>query len=192
MHGAIAGFVSKIGNLWQARQINIITPPAGYTPQIGTLVAMMNWMRNAVLLSLKGLQPAGLDYLHDDKANTIGAMLLHLAATERYYQLHTFEGIKWGHWEEKERLQWDIAANLGEPARQTIKGHHLDYYLDTLAAVRRHTLDEFQKRDDQWLLSIDKKWFWGPANNYCKWFHVCEHESNHNGQIKWIKERLPG
>jgi hypothetical protein len=21
------------------------------------------------------------------------------------------------------------------------------------------------------------------TNNYCKWFHVVEHESNHNGQI---------
>lgn len=32
----------------------------------------------------------------------------------------------------------------------------------------------------------------GPTNNYCKWFHVCEHESNHNGQIKFLKSRLPG
>ena len=41
-------------------------------------------------------------------------------------------------------------------------------------------------------MAIDKTWPWGPTNNYCKWFHVCEHESNHNGQIKWIKSRLPG
>jgi hypothetical protein len=30
------------------------------------------------------------------------------------------------------------------------------------------------------------------ANNYAKWFHVAEHESNHDGQIKLLKRRLPG
>jgi hypothetical protein len=31
----------------------------------------------------------------------------------------------------------------------------------------------------------------GPTNDYCKWFHVCEHESNDDAQIKWIRNRLP-
>ena len=53
-------------------------------------------------------------------------------------------------------------------------------------------LGEFRKRDDSWLMSVDKDWPWGPTNNYCKWFHVCEHESNHNGQIKLLAKRLPG
>lgn len=43
-----------------------------------------------------------LDYLHDDKSNTIGSMLLHLAATERSYQIHTFDGKKWGDWGEED------------------------------------------------------------------------------------------
>jgi hypothetical protein len=171
---------------------NIIGPMAGYSPQVGTLVSMMNWMRMVVLMSVKGMQQSELDYLHDDNSNTIGAMLMHLAATERFYQLHTFEGKKWGAWDEKENKEWGLASELGEPARKAIKGNNLDYYLDKLQAVRQHTLDELKKRDDQWLLSVDKQWFWGPTNNYCKWFHVCEHESNHNGQIKWIKSRLPG
>jgi hypothetical protein len=42
------------------------------------------------------------------------------------------------------------------------------------------------------LVSMDQHWTWGPTNNYCKWFHVCEHESHHNGQVTWIKARLPG
>jgi hypothetical protein len=37
-------------------------------------------------------------------------------------------------------------------------------------------------------------WFWGPTNNLCKWFHVCEHESHHLGQIdlhlKSLRETL--
>ena len=80
-----------------------------------------------------------------------------------------------------------------EPARKSIKGHDLKYYTDMLSEVREKTLSEFRKRDDAWLMKVDPKFFGGkPTNNYCKWFHVCEHESNHNGQIKWIAKRLPG
>ena len=172
--------------------INVIGPKEGFSPQVGTLVSMMNWMRETILQPVQNLSVEQLDYLHDSKSNSIGAMLLHLAATERYYQLHTFEGKKWGTWDESIKKQWDLPMNLGEAARKTIKGRNLDYYLNALKEVRQSTLLEFQKRDDRWLMAVDKEWGWGPTNNYCKWFHVCEHESNHNGQIKWIKSRLPG
>jgi hypothetical protein len=172
--------------------INIIGPKKGFSPQIGTLVSMMDWMRSVILRPVNKMTVEQLDYLHDAKANTIGALLLHLAATEKYYQLHTFEGKKWGTWDDAIKKQWDIPMQLGDKARETIKGNDLNYYLNTLKEVREHTLAEFKKRDDKWLMTVDKEWPWGPTNNYCKWFHVCEHESNHNGQIKWIKSRLPG
>ena len=126
------------------------------------------------------------------KANTIGAMLLHLAATETYYQMNTFDGMKWDSWSAEVKKKWDIPMNLGEAARKAIKGNGLDYYLDALHQVREKSLAEFRKRDDDWLLTVDKTWGWGPTNNYCKWFHVAEHESNPNGQIKQIKGRVPG
>jgi uncharacterized damage-inducible protein DinB len=170
--------------------INIIGPIEGYTPQIGTLVSMMNWMRSVVQSSVDNMSIEQLDYLHDSKSNSIGSMLLHLAATEKYYQIHTFQGRKWGSWDNTIKKQWDIPMNLGEEARKKIKGNQLDYYLNTLREVRAKTLEELKKRDDKWLMAVDKEWGWGQTNNYCKWFHVCEHESNHNGQIKWIKSRL--
>jgi Protein of unknown function (DUF664) len=171
---------------------NVIGPKEGYSPQVGTLVSMMNWMRSVVLRPVNNMTVEQLDYLHDAKSNTIGAMLLHLAATERYYQLHTFEGMKWGSWDINIKKQWDIPMGLGEEGRKNIKGNKLEFYLDTLKEVREKTLQELKKRDDKWLMTVDKEWPWGPTNNYCKWFHVVEHESNHNGQIKWIKSRLPG
>ena len=171
---------------------NIIGPREGFSVQIGTLVSMLEWMRRAILEPVQGLTMADLDYLHDSKANTIGALLLHLAATERHYQIHTFEGKKWNEWDEDTRKHWDVPARLGEEARRTIKGNELGYYLKALARVREQTLNELRKRDDAWLMQIDHEWPWGPTNNYCKWFHVCEHESHHNGQVTWIKGRLPG
>lgn len=171
---------------------NIIGPKKGYSPQIGTSVSEMNWMRTTVLMSLKGLTQKDLDFLLDAKANTIGALLLHLAAAESFYQVNTFEGLAEDKIPESWKEKWGMPMELGEPARKGIKGHDLDYYLKILEETRQKTLAEFRKRDDSWLMSVDKTWGWGPTNNYCKWFHVCEHESNHNGQIKFLKSRLPG
>jgi hypothetical protein len=171
---------------------NVIGPREGFSPHVGTLLSMMTWMRTVILSPVRDMTTEQLDYLIDKNSNSIGAMLFHLAATERYYQIHTFEGKKWGDWSEQDKKRFGAASSLGDEARKTIKGNNLDYYLNILKEVRENTIKEFKKRDDKWLLSVDEGWFWGPTNNYCKWFHVCEHESNHNGQFKYIKSRLPG
>jgi uncharacterized damage-inducible protein DinB len=172
--------------------VNIIGPKKGYSPQIGTLVSMMTWMRKVMLMSVKGMSQKDLDYLFDANSNTIGSLLMHLAATDRIYQINTFEGNNLKELPASYKEKWGVAMELGEPARKQIKGHDLDYYLNILNETREQTLAEFRKRDDDWLLTVDKTWGWGPTNNYCKWFHVCEHESNHNGQIKFLKKRIPG
>jgi Protein of unknown function (DUF664) len=170
----------------------IVGPKKGYSPQIGTMVSMMAFMRSQVLHSVKDMSVKNLDFLLDEKANRIGALLLHLAAVEKFYQMNTFEGLAPdkipGAWKEK----WGPAQELGDSGRKAIQGNSLDYYLNVLNETREQTLAEFRKRDDAWLTSVDKNWGWGPTNNYCKWFHVTEHEANHNGQIKLLKSRLPG
>ena len=171
---------------------NIIGPRKGYSPQIGTLVSMMTWMRGAILASVKFMSQKDLDHLVDNNANSIGALLMHLAATDRIYQINTFEANSLKELPADFKEKWAVAMDLGEPARKAIKGHDLDFYLNLLSETREHTFAEFRKRDDDWLMAVDKNWGWGPTNNYCKWFHVCEHESNHNGQIKFLKKRLPG
>ncbi len=172
--------------------LSTIGPKPGYSPQVGTLVSMLTWMQTMALTSARNLKQTDLDYLFDSHANTIGALLLHLAATETYYQMNTFDGMKWGSWPNAVKEKWDAAMNLGKAGRDTIKGHDLDYYLKTLQETREKSLAEFRKRDDAWLMSVDKNWPWGPTNNYCKWFHVCEHQSHHAGQIAFLRTRLPG
>jgi uncharacterized damage-inducible protein DinB len=173
--------------------IHIIGPKEGFSTHIGTMLSMMTWMRQTMLRSVTGLTKEQLDYLHDEKSNTIGAMLMHLAATETFYRIHTIENVPWGDWSADAKSKWDVPMRLGEDARKSIKGNNLDYYISALNETREKTTAEFRKKDDQWLMQIDPRFFGGkPTNNYCKWFHVCEHESNHNGQIKWIKGRLPG
>ncbi|RYD93082.1 MAG: hypothetical protein EOP50_11695, partial [Sphingobacteriales bacterium] len=42
-------------------------------------------------------------------------------------------------------------------------------------------------------LALDPVWSKQQSvNAYRKWFHVCEHESNHRGEIAFLKSRLPG
>jgi len=196
-----AGFPALFGSFFMPgmaqaadSNINIIGPKPGYGSQMGSFVSMLTWMReaNGVISATRNLTTADLDHLMDADANTIGALMLHLAATEVYYQLNTFEGKKWDSWPDSVKQQWDPAMNLGDAGRKTIKGHDRDYYLNILQETRAKSLAEFRKRDDAWLLSVDKDWPWGPTNNYCKWFHVCEHEAHHTGQIAFLRKRLPG
>lgn len=169
----------------------VIGPMEGYTPQISTLVSMLNYNRQSIINTVKDLTMAELDYLHDANSNTIGALILHLGATDKYYQINSFEGRQ--EFNEEEKKIWGAAMKLEEEGRTKIKGHDVKYYLDRIDEVRQKTLAELKKRDDKWLLEIDPLWSKErPLNTYWKWFHVCEHESNHRGQMTWLKKRLPG
>lgn len=162
----------------------------GFTDQISILVSMMDWMRFTVLRSVKGLSQKELDFLLDAESNSIGAMLMHLAATERFYQIHTFDGRKWGDFDKSDIAMWEVGSRLGARARKALRGHPLAYYTDKLAMVRENTKRLLKERDDSWLMESTTFFANEPTNNYCKWFHVVEHESNHNGQIKYIKRRM--
>ena len=171
--------------------IYMIGPQEGFAPQIGALLSTMTMMRTWVVQGVKDLTTEQLDFQIDDKSNSIGAMLLHLAATERYYQLNTFNEMEWGSWDDEIKKEWDIPMGMGAEGREKIKGNEISYYLDKLEEVREMTKIEFAKRDDAWIQKAEPFFENKPTNNYCKWFHVCEHESNHNGQIKFIKKRFP-
>ena len=171
---------------------SVLGPREGYSSLVGTLISMLTWMRMVVLRTVKGMSTADLDFLLDGRANSVGALLLHLAATETYYALHTFEGIGWTAWPEAMKGTWDVPMMLGPRAREQIKGKPLSFYLDALETSRARALAGLKNRDDAWLMKVDSSWPWGPTNNLCKWFHVCEHESNHNGQIKLVAARFPG
>jgi uncharacterized damage-inducible protein DinB len=166
-------------------KLYLITDVEGFTPQIGRLVSMMNYVRQTTLKEVTELTIGQLDHLLDEESNSIGALLSHIAAVEVSYQVATF-GL-----DEGELERWKASLNLGERARREIRGHGIDYYLKLLEEVRRRTLEELARRDDDWL--YEERPFWGghPANNYFQWFHVIEDELNHRGQIRLLRKRLP-
>ncbi len=160
----------------------------GFAPQISHLVVMLNYARRTTLEAAAGLTVAQLDHLHDERSNSVGALLAHIAAIEFSYRLGTLEdrGFTPQEWR-----RWSAPLQLGPQARAEIRGEPLSHYLDLLSEVRTQTLAELSRRTDDWLYEQSPFWQGLPANNYFKWFHVLEDEINHRGQIRWLRQRLP-
>jgi uncharacterized damage-inducible protein DinB len=168
------------------RDLYLIGDLPGFTPQIARLVSMMNYTRSTTLQAVAGLGTGELDYLHDPQSNSIGALLSHIAAAEAGYQAATFESRNLN---AEERQQWGAAIDLGEAAREEIRGFKLDHYVSRLEQVRAKTLAELGLRDDRWLEEQTSFGSGQRVNNYFKWFHVIGHEINHRGQIWWLRSR---
>jgi len=164
---------------------NYIKEVKGYSPHIGTTVAMLQDLKKRVTRSVENLSIEETDFLLDAEANRIGAMILHLAATEKYYQVYTFEGRGLN---SNERAEWDIAQNLGDEGRATLKGKPIEYYLKIWDKVREETLRLLKTKDDKWFKD-NVKAERSHMNNYWAWYHVMEHQANHMGQIRMIAKR---
>ena len=164
-----------------------IEPIPGYTPTIGRLVGMLTYARNTTVAAVEGLSVAELDHLHDERSNSIGALLAHITVVERSYQVMTFQDRTLS---PEEATDWAAALDLGAEGRRLLRGRSLDQYLSELQSVRQVTLERLAARDDAWLeRSVS------PApriNGHWAWFHVAEDEINHRGQIRWLRGRLPG
>src|SRR5689334_7434272 len=164
-----------------------IEPTPGYSPTIARLVGMLTYARSTTLRAVDGLTMPELDHLQDGDSNSIGALLAHIAAVERCYQIMTFEERLLSP-DENER--WAAALQLGALGRAALRGKPLAEYLDELAAVRAATLAGLAARDDAWL---ERSVAVAPRiNAHWAWFHVMEDEVNHRGQIRWLRARLPG
>lgn len=162
-----------------------LKPEKGYSQNIGTTVFMLENLKTRTTNSVKKLTPAQTDYLLVADANRIGAMIFHLAATEKYYQVYTLENREFN---EAETAKWGVALDLGDPARVALVNQPISYYLDLWDGVRNETLRLLKTKDDKWFDALVKG---SDMNNYFAWFHVMEHQSNHMGQIQMIKNRLP-
>ncbi len=170
-----------------AANLMVLRPQPGYSPQIGRLVAWMNYVRQSTLETVGDLTMDQLDHLVDAQSNSVGMLLAHMAALENVFQWYTFEDAPPP---SSFMTAWGAALNLGDRGRSEIKGRPATHYIRTLNEVRQSTLVELARRDDDW---FDRKGPWmggAEANNAFKWFHVVEDEIHHRGQIRFILSRL--
>ncbi|MDT0558409.1 DinB family protein [Ichthyenterobacterium sp. W332] len=162
-----------------------ISSEEGFTPQVGVLVSMLNDLSNRVERTVKDLNTEEIDFLLDENANSIGTLIMHLAATEKLYQVYTFENRELN---EEEEEEWNTAMSMGKEAQKKFKGKEVQEYLEVFEAVRAKTLEYLKNKDDQWLAQNTSD---DNMNHYWAWFHVMEHQSSHLGQILLLKKRIP-
>jgi len=163
---------------------NIIKAPKGFSPQIGTTVSMLEDLKRRVTRSVINLSQEETDFLFDEDANRIGALILHLAATEKYYQVYTFENRGYN---AEEEAFWNAPMNLGDTGREELKGKPINYYLQKWDEVRDETLRLLKTKDDKWFESMVDD---SNMNNHWAWYHVMEHQANHMGQIRMMIKRI--
>lgn len=161
---------------------NEIKAPKGYSNDIGNMISMLDNLKKRVERNVKNLDQEGTDFLLDENANSPGAIIYHLAATEAYYQVYTFEGRSFN---AEERAKWETALNLGDKARKQFKGKPIQYYMDIFDEVRAETKRLLKTKDDAWFKKKN-----GSMNNHWAWFHVMEHQANHMGQLAMITKRI--
>ncbi|MEM5565338.1 DUF664 domain-containing protein [Psychroserpens sp. AS72] len=161
---------------------NTVEAPKGFSNDIGQMISMLDNLKSRVERHVVSLDQKGTDFLLDENANSPGAIIYHLAATEAYYQVYTIEGRGFN---KEEAKKWDTALNLGEKARQEFKDKPISYYIDLYDEVRQQTKVLLKTKDDAWFKEMN-----GNMSNHWAWFHVMEHQANHMGQLALITKRL--
>ncbi|MCK8480059.1 DUF664 domain-containing protein [Psychroserpens algicola] len=163
-------------------QESVIEIPKGYSDDVGQMISMLDNLKARVTRQVVNLDQEGTDFLLDENANTPGAIIYHLAATEAYYQVYTFEGRRFN---KQEQRQWNTALNLGAKAREEFKDKPISYYLKIYDDVRAKTKALLKTKDDAWF-----KEKIGNMSHHWAWFHVMEHQANHMGQLALIVKRI--
>ncbi|OZV68182.1 mycothiol transferase [Winogradskyella aurantia] len=163
----------------------VINPKKGYSTQVGVVISMMEDLKRRVTNSVQNLNQEETDFLLDSMANRPGAIIFHLAAVEKYYQVYTFENRGFN---EVEKKKWGVALDLGQLSRDSLINNPIDYYLEIWNEVRKETLKLLKQKDDKW---FKKKIKGSNMNNHWAWYHVMEHQANHMGQIRLILKRIP-
>ncbi|MCM3709464.1 DinB family protein [Sporosarcina luteola] len=169
------------------QELYIIDQKDGFSLEFSKLTSMMEYTRVTTLAEVKGLTVDQLDFLINDEVNSIGMLLAHMVSVEKSYQIDTFENRDFT---EEDIQMLNPALELGDTAREQIKGNPIEFYLEELEQTRKKTIDTFRTLPDSWLFEQAPYWGGEPMNKYFKWFHVFEDELNHRGQIRLIKKLM--
>ncbi|WP_442788862.1 DinB family protein [Halobacillus sp. HZG1] len=100
-----------------------VEPLKGFSPQIGLLVSQMDYARKTTRQAVEGLTMDQLDFLPGHDGNTIGALLLHIAAVEKGFQIEIFDGRAPN---EQEMQEWGLLTVLEKKEEKTFRGTPLN------------------------------------------------------------------
>ncbi|MBI3872783.1 MAG: DinB family protein, partial [candidate division Zixibacteria bacterium] len=167
-----------------------ITPLPGYPPRIGRYLAQLEDVRRLTKRHVEGLSPEQLSWHPNPKVESIGTLLLHIAAVECSWIGEDIMRRPMGE-------EWHIAFPMRAEIPQ-ITGKPLGHFFDVMDRVRAQTkadLATLADADlDRLLVPLDPGDSSGPERQFSiEWilYHVIEHEAHHKGQIAVMKRLLP-
>lgn len=158
-----------------------------YTSQIGILVSEITLVRNDTFNLTKNLSLEQLDYNFDDKSNSIGTLLLHIAALEYKFYLDFFLKRPFNQ-SELEKYMKAAPFNMD---KRLIHGNDFNFYFNILEQNRAQSLGFLKTLTDDWLFeNVTLSNGQNIGNNYYLIKHIIHDELCHQGQIKLILKRL--
>ena len=164
-----------------------IEPQPPYSPHIGALVQMMEYVRSTTLEAVQDITAEELDSIPDGFSNSVGMLLAHIAATDRIYQAASFENRD--AFEAPDYAPYLGAMTFGWKGEK-VQGRTLEDLQRELEETRTHTLAQLALRDDEWLAAPAPVPGFPDMNQHWAWFHVMEDEVSHRGQIRILRKAL--
>ncbi|MFX1566066.1 MAG: DinB family protein [Promethearchaeota archaeon] len=162
----------------QATKPSTLEKDKELSPRVALWFSMMQEVRQRLLKKLEPLGDEEIDYTPDDqKIETIGTLLLHIAGVEWSWIFGDIDGKEVEY--EKWKHAFALAPDMNIPQ---LRGQRKDFYLKRLSEVRKEVyqrLKQFQDDDlDKLVTSEGKK-------HSIEWilFHLVEHEAIHVGQV---------
>jgi uncharacterized damage-inducible protein DinB len=156
---------------------------AGYEPEIGRLVWMLEATRKETKEALEGVDAAVLDWTPSYNNNSIGTILYHLAAIETDWLYadvleQEFPEEVWA------LLPYDVRDEAG--LLTAVQGLSLADHLQRLDRIRAHLLAAFRDMslaDFRRLRHLE----WYDVTPEWVLHHLIQHEAEHRGQIMTIR-----
>ena len=152
------------------------------SPQVATWYGIMVKAREYLIEIVEGLEKEALDFTpHDRKIETIGTLLMHIAAVEWSWIFEDIDGKEMDF--ERFKYGFSLRPSLNIPQ---IKDKSKQFYLDELKDVREQVYKRLCQLKDEELETIvgteEEKYT-------IEWilYHIAEHEMMHIGQILLLR-----
>ncbi len=159
-----------------------LTYNIGYSPKVSSYLAMFENNRERLFHQLKDVTDQMLDYTPNDKTvETIGTLLLHIAATEKDWISVVIDN------QEPDNGIWKYAIATRFDDLKQLKEKGLQFYLDKLNETREKTVNRFRRFTDEELKEVVT---YTSDTFTIEWilFHLINHEAMHLGQISLLNK----
>jgi uncharacterized damage-inducible protein DinB len=152
------------------------------SPRVATWYAIMKDSRKYLIEIIESLDEKALDFTpHEERIETIGTLLMHIAGVEWSWIFEDIDGIEM----DFERFKYGFALRPSVNIPQ-IKGKSKQFYLGELKEVREQVYERLCKLKDEEL----EEMVGSDEQRYSiEWilFHIAEHEMMHIGQILLLR-----